>query len=115
MDKGMETPVAGGRVFVAWIVIGDPNIAAVWIGMRKIRIGAAGTVLVVGSKPDDASRARVRYFLETDVRDFGPGRQSGARSVLLCRVHRFETEGVVEKSVGRRRGHETVSDRRRSP
>ena len=65
MDKGMEAPVAGGRVFVAWIVIGDPNIAAVWIGIGKIRIGAAGAVLVVGSKPDDASGAGVGYFLET--------------------------------------------------
>src|SRR5689334_24012759 len=115
MDKSMETPVAGGRILVARIVIGDPDIATVWIGIGKIRIGAAGTVLVVGPKPDNASGARVRYFLESDIRNFGPCRQSGARSVLLCRVHWLKTESVIEKGVGWWRGHETVSDRRGSP
>ena len=102
VDKGMEAPVTGRRAAVARLVIGDLNISAVWIiGIRKIRIGATGAVLIVGAEPDDASRAEIRYFLESDVRDFRPCRQSGAHGALLCSAHRGETESVVKIGVGR--------------
>src|SRR4051794_37029985 len=84
MDEGMVTPVTRGWTPVARLFIGNVNVAAAWICIRIIRIGAACTVLIVGAEPDGTAGARVRYFLETDIRDFRPCRQSCAYSALLC-------------------------------
>ena len=114
MDEGMKTPVAGGRAFVARLVIGDVNVAAAWIGAGIIGVGAAGAALIVGAEPNEAPGAGIRYFLECDVRDFRSGRQSCAHGALMCGTHRGETKRVIEPGVGRRRAHETVGDRHRT-